>query len=637
MRRLISYLMNLSLRFAFVRQVLWGLLVCAVFSIAAAIVFQNARVSSNPVGWEKSFQVSSFTIVARDVAVASRGDMVFAVYEGAPGGRRGIFISPSFNGGQTFMQAIRVAPAVSKTPLNPHAAISPAGHVTVMWHAYLENESTSRIFYSISRDMGATWSEPKKLALKKDMEMLPRVYYDERNVLHLFYHGSTGENINLFHATSEDGERFRTTGSLIRLSGSMRGAFFPSIHISGKYFFMVWQGKEEDFSDELFFMNSANYGRTWSMKKQITSSVGNNASPAVLLHDNVLYVVYQNNDERNWSIKMLRGPDRGRSWDKEPLTVSTTMANCYSPSVGVTNGQIMVLWYDTREGGARIFARKYAMAEKNFLPEVEVSEARYASRNPWVISMGKRLLVFWEERNAVMAKQTDVYVAPPEVYSPTNPEGKWSRLPYVQIEWTRPRDESGIAGYAALWNTIPDFNPTVVNIKPNVTSEKISENITDGISYYHIRAVDGAGNFSRTIHYPIRLAVNPLPAPVVASPTNPQGRPAQADETVFSWKIDEMERVKGFLYALSKDGIKMPDAFTTDLRAAFSGLEEGNYFFSVAAVDRANQISRVSTYDFIVGPPDRVVDPDYYKRIAKLEKDFLKQKRPYRLPGPEVA
>ena len=611
MKNFISYIMNLYFRFAFIRQFLWAIFLFAVFSIAAALVFQSNRVSTNPVGWEKSFQVSSFNIVAKDVTVASRGDMIVAVYEGTGGGNRGIYASLSFNGGLTFMQSIRVAPVASKTSMNPHAAISPAGHLTVMWHAYVENESTNRIFYSTSKDMGATWSAPKRLALDKDMEMLPRVYYDDRNVLHLFYHGSVADNINLFHAISEDGEKFKTTGSLIRLTSSMRGAFFPSIHISGKYFFMVWQGKEEDFSDELFFMKSSNYGRTWSMKKQITSRAsGTTTRPSLILHDNTLYVVYQNNDEKNWAIKMIRGHDRGWSWEDKPLTVSSTMANCYSPghrrfpaatswSSGTTRG---------REGRISIRA-SIPPGRRTFMPEAEVSEARYESRNPVVISMGKRLVVFWEERNVIMAKQTDVYAGSAGCVFRNEPEGEWSRLPYIVMQWKPPRDESGIVGYAALRNEIPDFNPTVVNMKPNVTMEKITENITDGISYYHIRAVDGAGNFSRTIHYKLQLAINPLPGPVIVSPTHSQGKPTASAAPAFSWAIDEPERVKGFVYSLSKDTIKMPDQFTTDLKTEFSGLEEGNYFFSVAAVDKTNQVSRMSTYDFIIGRPDRVDRP----------------------------
>ncbi len=644
MRNLGSYILNLYFRIAFVRQCLWAIFLFAVFSIAAALVFQSSKVLTNPAGWEKSFQVSSFNIVARDITVASRGNIIAAVYEGRAGGAQGIYATLSFDGGVTFLPSLRVAGVTSKTSMNPHAAISPAGHLTVMWHGYIDTESTNRIFFSTSKDYGATWSEPKKLSLGKETEMLPRVYYDDRNRLHLFYHGSVADNINLFHAISDDGEQFKTTGSLIRLTSSMRGAFFPSIQISGKYFFMVWQGKEEDFSDELFFMKSADYGRTWSIKKQITESIGNNDAPSLILHENDLYVAYQNNDEKNWAIKMKKGVDGGRSWKDAPLAASSTMANCYSPAIGLSGNDIMVLWYDTREGKARIYSRKYSVRERNFLPEAEVSEARYESRNPVVVSLGKRLVVFWEERNVIMAKQTDVYAEAPVVFSETNPEGIWSRLPYIVMQWRPPRDESGIAGYAALRNNLPDFNPTVVNMKPNVTQEKITDNITDGISYYHIRAVDGAGNFSRTIHYKLQLAVNPLPGPVIVSPTHPQGKPSPSMAPAFSWAIDEPERIKGFVYSLSRDAIKMPDQFTTELKTAFSDIEDGNYFFTVAAVDKTNQISRVSTYDFIIGPLDRAVDPDYFNRIAEEEKKFQKYYqehfkfyREYGTPVPVIA
>jgi hypothetical protein len=637
MRRFLSAIINLYFRYAFLRQIAWSIFVLAVFSVVAALVFQNTRVFTSPVGWERSFQVSSFNVVAKDVSVAYLGDVIVAAYEGRAAGTQGVYASISFDGGETFMPAVRVSAAASKIPMNPHAAVSPSGLVTVAWQSYIDSESTSRIFCATSRDYGATWSEPAKLLLKKDMEMLPRAYYDDRNVLHLFFHGSEGENINLFHAESEDGVVFKTTGSLMRLTGSMRGAFFPSIVLSGKQLFMVWQGKEEDFSDELFFMKSSNYGRSWSVKKRITSSPGNNTAPSMMIHDNTLYVVYQNNDEKNWAIKMVRGIDRGWSWDNKPITVSATEASCYSPSAGSAGDDVMVLWYDTRAGGSRIYGRKFSPRENALQQEVEISEARYGSRNPDVVSMGRRCIVFWEERNVIMAKQTDSYTEAPAVFSETNPEGKWSRLPYAVIRWKPPRDESGIVGYATLLNEIPDFNPTVVNLKPNITEERITGNLSDGVSYYHIRAVDGAQNYSRTIHYKLQLALNPLPGPVVVSSSHPQGKPTISASPAFTWTSDEMERVKGFVYSLSYNAIKMPDTFTTEPGIQFDNLDMGSYFFSVAAVDKTNQLSRVTTYDFIIGSPDQEMNADYYRRLAELEKEFQKKHPVKRLTAPETV
>lgn len=88
MRRFLSAIINLYFRYAFLRQIAWSIFVLAVFSIVAALVFQNTRVSTNPVGWERSFQVSSFNVVAKNVNVAYLGDVIVVSYEGrAAGGR----------------------------------------------------------------------------------------------------------------------------------------------------------------------------------------------------------------------------------------------------------------------------------------------------------------------------------------------------------------------------------------------------------------------------------------------------------------------------------------------------------------------------------------------------------------------
>lgn len=622
MKRMMSYILDIYFTSSLMRRMPKAVMSLLLVGAVLVPALQYRETGSAPVGWERSFPLSPFNVMARDIGANACGSILAVSYEGRGAG---VYVSISVNSGASFMPAVRVAEVRSQTPLHPQVAVAPSGAITVAWQAYMDDEATTRIFYSSSSDIGATWSGPKKLALGKDAEMLPRVYYDDRNALHLFYHGSVSDVITLYHAVSRNGEDFETTGSLMRITSSMRGAFFPSIHLTGPSFFVVWQGKEEDFSDEIFFMRSSDYGKSWSGKKQITDSPGNNAAPSIAVHGDTVYVAYQNNDDKNWAIKLLRGARGGGSWDTVPLPVSATAANCYSPAVGISGDDVIVVWYDTREGGTRIFSRKYSVRENSFAAEIEISEARYESKNPVAVSTGGRMIVFWEERSIIMAKQTDVYVAPPIVSSETNPEGVWSRLPYVTMNWKPQADESGIAGYAVIVNELPDFNPTVMNRKPNQTSERLTD-LKDGITYFHIRAVDGAGNFSRTVHYKLQVAVNPLPAPAIVSQTHPQGKEGSSNSPVFTWDVEYPERVKGFVYSLSKGSIKMPETFTTQKTAQFPDLPEGEYFFSLAAVDKANQFSRIATYDFTVGKVDRVKDPDYYKRLAEEEKQLQKKR-----------
>ena len=137
---------------------------------------------------------------------------------------------------------------------------------------------------------------------------------------------------------------------------------------------------------------------------------------------------------------------------------------------GSAGGDLMVLWYDTRIGGSRIYARKYFAARQG-LP---ARSPRYPRRGtghgtrswfPWggaVSCSGKSGMSSWPSRPTCMPRRRPCF-------RKRIPEGKWSRLPYVVMQWRPPRDESGIVGYATLANEIPDFNPTVVNMKPNIT------------------------------------------------------------------------------------------------------------------------------------------------------------------------
>ncbi len=617
MKRFLSYLVELSFRLTYIRKLVWTVLVAVFAVLVTAIVFQARNVVTGPAGWEQSYQVSSYRMNAKNVEVASRGNFIAAAYEAVTDKGREILTAVSFDQGTTFLPPVTIASANRLTESNPHIAISGKGTVTVMWHDYIEQESTNRMFYSTSVDMGANWSQPERVETGFQLEMLPRIFYDDRGRIHLYFHGQDEESINLYHAISSDGTSFETTGPLIRLTRELRGAFFPSIHYSGRNVFIVWQGKGEQFTDDLYFIRSTNYGRGWSSRRKITSGGESSESPSVLLHEDRLYVVFQNNAGNTWRIKLLVGEDNGGAWGNRPIDVSTTDANSFSPQISRSGQDLVIAWYDLREGSERIFARKYSLIENKLENEVKISMENAPARNPKVVASGRKIVVFWEQGNIIMAKSSDVYVAPPVVYSRTHPRDTWSRNPVARIEWTPPADESGIVGYAEILDKLPYTNPPLQTVQGFV-NRKVTRELGDGIYYYHIRAIDGAGNTSRTIHYRLQISANPLSIPVIVSPTHPQNESVPYNDAKFKWAIDETERLKGFVYSLSKDSIARPEKFITDFEIEFDDLEEGGYFLSLAAVDKTNQVGRMTNYYFMVGKA-RQIDLDEIKRIARIE------------------
>lgn len=618
MNRLSSQLLSIYFRFPLLRRWVWSLLGILGVSLVFIVAFTGSRVVTLPVGWERGFMVTPPAIAARNISMASRGNFIAVSYEGREGNAHRIYVSLSFNGGRSFIAPIVMADVAPDLDHHPNVAISGNGHIAIVWQNLVREDSNSRLFYSLSADMGASWSPPRRLFLSSDMELLPQFFYDDMNRLHLFYHGHRKEQFNLFHTVSADEASFEEPDALASI-GRLRGAFFPSICFAAQRIFIVWQGKGERYgtlSDDLFFVRSTNYGRSFSSPEKITKSSANDESPSILLYRDVLYCVYQNNDDKNWSIKLLRGLDYGGKWEERSINVSQTNANCYSPHIlSALNDELVILWYDTREVKPSIFARKYSIPEQRFSPEAALSPAKVAARKPASVSVGGRIIAMWEEAGRVMARYSDIYAEPPRVTSATHPENAWSKFAGAMMQWDQPADESGVAGFAVIVNKAPDFIPTVQNVEGKIRTYRVPD-LSDGVTYFHIRSVDGAGNYSRTVHYRLQVSRNPLPMPVVLSPTHPEAAASPSQTPTFQWSIEEKERLKGFVYTLAKNEIKKPQTFTTDFQTTFDGLEIGRYFFTIAAVDRTNTQSAAATYEIIVGNAEKM-DRDVYERMAK--------------------
>ncbi len=625
MNSILSYLFNLYFRFPSLRRFFWTAVSMGIIVLVFVAVFRTRSVITSPVGWEKSFAISPANVSSKDVKVAVRGNFIVAVFEGKEGNVKGVYSTVSFNGGKSFLKPVKIGDVYSNVGCIPHVAVSGTGHVAVVWQRLLQKDSITRLFFSTSNDMGATWSPPKRIFTTPDaqteMQMVPQVFYDNRGILHLFYHSFKKGIVTLFHSISRDEKIFENGQALVELYAGLRIALLPAIHISGENIFIVWQGKGERLgvlSDDLFLISSDDYGRSWSSRRKITKSLANDASPSIVLYDKVLYLAYQNYEDNNWSILLQKGYDGGTRWVENPIKISMTNANCYSPSIVASeNNEIIIFWYDTRYTKSAVHVRKYSISELKPLSEVRLSNANIIARKPVSVSIGRAAIAFWEESGRIVAKYSDVYAEPPRVFSITHPEDQWRRSTTAQIEWKIPKDESGIVGFAAIDNNIPDFNPTIKNYETNITKIRIPE-LDDGVTYFHIRSIDGAGNFSRTIHYRLQVSNNPPTPPVVVSNTHPEGKAVKSRSPKFIWSVDSPGRLKGFEYSLSKDPLKIPDRFTTNLGEEYEDLEDGRYFFKIKAIDRTNARSRITAYEIIVnkaGP----IDPSIY---ALLTKDY---------------
>ncbi|MCL2155362.1 MAG: exo-alpha-sialidase [Leptospirales bacterium] len=635
MNSLTGSLLALYNRFPRIRLFILMIFLFVIFSIISSVLMVSKDVKTEPIGWDRAKIISPAGITAKNVHVDQKNNLVAAVFEGVSGGRSRIYISLSFDEGNNFLDPIKLAEFSSEINNNPRVAVSSQGKIFVTWYLLSDDEATSQIYCISSEDMGLNWSQPVRVTFGMQMEMLPEPFFDDRGLLHIFFTSYKDNTFNLFHTTRNEKninekditekdinekDVFDKPNQVLKMSGNIKGTFFPAIKFIKNNIVLVCQRKETDYTDHLFFTSSGNYGRSWSGVDKITKGRSNNQSPSIEVYDGTIYLVYMNNSDRNWNIGMLKGYSLGKRWDTEPVKVSSTNVNCYSPNIVTSSdNELFISWHDLREGGSRIFYRKYSVKGKELLSEGKLSVKQQQAKNPICINTGTRLIVLWEEGNRIVGNASDNYVAVPTIYVSSHPEDSWSRENAALIKWTKPVDESGIAGYAIIVDKNPYSDPAIQNQSDDALSMLIS-GLDDGITYFHIRAIDGAGNMSRTVHYKLQVSANPLSMPVVVSTTHPENGKSDLSDAVFRWAVNDSRRLKGFLYSFSKDVAYKPDKFIKDFEIKFDNLEQGVYFFNIASVSATNQISRVSTYCFIVS--DGVIDQDYLNQIANMDYNF---------------
>jgi len=90
-------------------------------------------------------------------------------------------------------------------------------------------------------------------------------------------------------------------------------------------------------------------------------------------------------------------------------------------------------------------------------------------------------------------------------------EALWFSVADVVLDWSPQADDSGVAGYSFVLDQAPDTTPDTV--ADGAAATTTFTGVSDGVWYFHVRAVDGAGNWGATLHRTVRVDVT---APVTA-------------------------------------------------------------------------------------------------------------------------
>jgi hypothetical protein len=272
---------------------------------------------------------------------------------------------------------------------------------------------------------------------------------------------------------------------------------------------VTWSGASDGSGSGVY-----GYSYSWSMSPELPDTIvettGTSASSPPL-SDGWWYLNTRTQDNAgNWA---------GSAYQIGPFKIDTT------PPAGIiqinNNAQYTMSTAVTLSAQA-VDGQGSGVAQMHFRNEGESwgSWQPYTSSPiSWNLPSGdgnKRVYVQFKDNVGLTSTETESYdditldTSPPfapTISSSTHPDqNTWYSNDDPTFAWTIPSDLSGIAGYSYAFDQTPSTVPDNT-IEPAGTS-KFYLDVVSGEWYFHIKAIDNAGNWGATSHYRIRILTN---------------------------------------------------------------------------------------------------------------------------------
>lgn len=406
--------------------------------------------------------------------------------------------------------------------------------------------------------------------------------------------------------------------------------FLPSYcYFKGKEY-VVFQArrKGEKIGYQLYLKMSSDRGNTWTRAKLLTdfSEVvdGNEVSPSLFDNQRPFITDIGNSIYVTWERKMglqstqvhIAELDENGILVSEKRITDNKYAS-FSPRVFSYNYNIYLIWSDD-PGNNRI--RIAEKKESEWI--IEESELSYNiegdSRFPSPVQIKDFLYIFWENRVGNSSKliflQPDQFVEIPKIYTKNFSPGKPGNTKKIIVNWSIPRDASGIWYFLYLWSNKAYAPRAEMEELPNDSTSSSFTVPEDGKWYFHLQAADYAGNFSAitTVSYILDTKA-PGPVTLRDRETDEEGfflsntfsiswiPPVDDDVAGYSYELERVNnQLSVHLLSLDPEKIKKPGSTMKSFQAekSYRNIDNGVYGFSVRAIDHVGNPGEVTSIYF---------------------------------------
>jgi len=365
-----------------------------VSDVASPSLFDvsNAAFSIVPIPDKRLTYTSGFS-GSPAIAVQS-ANKLHVVWEDNTTGNFELYYKKSTDAGATWTAAKKLTSAPGSSA-RPAIAVDTSGRIHLVWES--DKSGHFDIYYKKSTDGGATWTADKRLSWTTAVSMCPALWADSLANLHAVWYDDTPGNAEIYYTQSKD--KGATWAAAKRLTWTTGLSVTPVIAAdSSGRLHVVWRD-DSSGNAEIYYKKSSNRGTTWETNKRLTWTSGISEVPAIGVDSSgYLHVVWVDNTPGNTEIYYKKSTDAGVTWSTNKR-LTTTVLSSYSPDLALdSSNRLHLIWVDETPGNREIYYRKSIDMGATWITNRRLTWTIGSSSGPAIgVDTSGNLHVVWED------------------------------------------------------------------------------------------------------------------------------------------------------------------------------------------------------------------------------------------------
>ncbi len=450
--------------------------------------------------------------------------------------------------------------------------------------------------------------------------------------------------LGVTYSVSPDGKSWSDYKPLLSTS-ELSNVYLPYLVSSGGIDHVVFQASPVNSRFyHLYHISSKDNGRSWSAPEWLTdfSEDGNKSTD----FDNQRVFLKANNNHiyMSWERKLGTGSasayfgelnlTRNKIINFEKIEgsgISTNPVN--NPQLYIREGRPIALWYNSI--GKVVLAVKDDRDWSGI--DIPGQSAAGLSNFCRFISSDNEMNIVWQSdtggKSGLTILKPDKTV-PDITLSPVNYKSSALKQDTFTVRWNLPADSSGIKGFSYSFDqNEKGLSPETIMLRRR-DDRQISVTVnTDGDWYFHIRAVDYAGNWSHTSSSKFIRDTTPPGKVAFKELSVDENGFLKSNTGLLEWEPPSGEAVAGYSYRIQYQSDSAYKASTSDLTVLtppgrllkrgtsyrYNNMDNGLWSFTVSAFDAVGNMGEPETVFLRM---NKYIPVTYITRLSAVQDDL---------------